>query len=196
MKTRILAAALLTAVAMDAGADDSAWRMRVGVHNVDPKSDNGTLAGMRATVDSAAGLTFNVDYFFTPHLAIDVLAALPFEHDIQLNGGAAGSTRQLPPTVSLQYHLQPQAKIAPFVGVGLNYTMFFNEESSLGDLRLDDSFGLALQAGVDLAFDRNWSAGIDARWIDIDTKVSLNGSNIGTAHLDPLVYGLTLIRRF
>ena len=49
--------------------------------------------------------------------------------DIELNGVNAGSTKHLPPTVSLQYHFRGNERVKPFIGAGLNYTIFFEEET-------------------------------------------------------------------
>ena len=188
---------LAAAAAPRSEAADSGWLLRAGAHQVDPKSDNGTVAGVALDVDERVGFTFNLDYFFTPNLALDLLASTPFKHDIALAGAKAGSVKHLPPTLTLQYHLLPQAAIDPYIGAGLNYTMFFDEQlDGGGKLRLDDSFGLAAQAGVDFKLGGPWLVGIDVRYIDIDADVKLDGAKIGTAKIDPLAYGLTVGYRF
>ena len=67
-----------------------------------PDSDNSEII----SVDDGASLIFNGSYFFTPNVALEVLAALPFSHDIELlgGGGNVGETKHLPPTVSVQHH--------------------------------------------------------------------------------------------
>lgn len=189
--------------AAPAFAADSPLMVRVGVHNVDPKSDNGSLAGgaLDVEVDSQVGPTFNINWYFTPNLALDVLAALPFKHDISVNNGAlTGSTKHLPPTVSLQYHFMPSGSIDPYLGLGVNYTMFWEDKIDNGGpgLELDNSFGLAAQVGVDFALDaaRKWVVGVDARYIDIDADATVGGADVGTVEIDPLAYGVNLGYRF
>ena len=173
------------------------WQVRAGVSYIVPKSDNGTLAGASADVSKQTGPSFNVTYFLTPNIAADLLLATPFRHDVSLNGARVGDVEHLPPVLSLQYHFAPQAKIRPYVGAGVNYTFFMHERApGLGDLRLKDSVGLAAQAGVDYAIDQHFSVGMDVRYIDIDAKAKLNGANIGTAHIDPMVYSMTMAYRF
>jgi outer membrane protein len=206
MKPTGIALAALAAVAAlgsaTASAADSPLMFRVGVHNVDPKSDNGSLLGGAAdvTVDSQIGPTINIDYYLTPNLAIDVLGALPFKHDINLNGSKAGSTKHLPPTVSLQYHFMPTAAIDPYVSVGVNYTMFWEDklDNNGPALELDNSWGLAGQVGVDFALstDRKWVLGVDLRYIDIDTDVKVGGADAGTVNIDPLAYGINVGYRY
>ncbi len=180
-----------------ASAQESGWLVRGGISYVEPKSVNGQLSVGDITVDSHFDPSFNVGYFFTPSWAVDVLVALPFEHDFSINGANAGSTAQLPPTVSLQYHFLPGAKVQPYIGAGANLTLFMQEQLNSGDqLKLDRSFGLAAQIGVDVRLDANWLVGVDARYIDIDSDASVNGQDIGTVEIDPLVLGINLAYRF
>jgi len=129
-----------------------------------------------------------------------VLASLPFQHDIELNGVKAGSTQHLPPTVSLQYHFNGSGKVKPFIGAGVNYTIFFSQDTTGplagADLDLDNSWGLAAHAGLDFAVgDKKWLR-VDARWIDIDTDVKVNGASVGTVNIDPMVYGAAFVWQF
>ena len=85
------------------------------------------------------------------------------------------------------------------MGLGVNYTMFWETKLDAGvPLDLDTSFGLAAQVGVDFALDasRKWVVGVDARYIDIDTDASSNGTDLGTVEIDPLAYGVNLGYRF
>jgi outer membrane protein len=152
-------------------------------------------------VDSDIKPTITFEYFVRDNLGIEVLAALPFKHDIAIDGlGTVGSTRHLPPVVSLQYHFNGSGKVSPFVGAGLNYTTFFSEDTrgalAASELKLEDSWGLAAHAGVDFAMGERGALRVDVRWADIDTKVKLDGAGIGTVNLDPLVYGAAYVLKF
>jgi outer membrane protein len=203
MTTGLLrAAALLPCLLMTPAlaAEPSPWLLRLGIHEISPNSDAGTVAGARLDVDSRLGPTFNIGYFLTPNWAIDVLAALPFKHDLSLNGAKVGSTRQLPPTVSLQYHFLPDAAFSPYVAAGINYTTFWEDklDNSPAGLDIEDSWGLAAQLGLDIRLDLQgqWRLGMDLRYIDIDADVKVAGVKAGTAKIDPLAYGMTLGYRF
>ncbi|WP_295928152.1 OmpW family outer membrane protein [uncultured Xanthomonas sp.] len=197
-------AAALTLCALPALAQSQGdWTIGIGAHQVNPKSDNGTLAGgtLPLRIDSNIRPTVTFEYFVHQDLGVEVLAALPFEHDISVKGvGKVGSTKHLPPVVSLQYHFNSAGKVSPFVGAGLNYTTFFSEKTTGAlagsKLKLDDSWGLAAHAGVDIALTDKSALRVDMRWIDIDSKVKVNGSDLGTAHIDPLVYGLAYVMKF
>ncbi|MDH5822875.1 OmpW family outer membrane protein [Luteimonas sp. RD2P54] len=194
-----LAAAALPAAAQSAGD----WTLALGAHQVAPKSDNGALAGATLPLDIGNDVrpTFAVEYFLREGLGLEVLAALPFQHDISIDGlGRVGSTRHLPPTASLQYHFNRTGRVSPLLGVGVNYTRFFSEDTSGAlagtDLSLDDSWGLAAHAGLDLRIGERGSLRIDARWIDIDADATVDGADLGTAQIDPLVYGAAWVMRF
>jgi outer membrane protein len=198
-----LSVALLLVLATPlAQAEAGPWRFTVGAHNVDPKSDNGSLAAgaLEVEVGDSWRPTITGEYFFNENLGLEVLAAVPFKHDVQLNGADAGDITHLPPTISLQYHFSPEAKVSPYVGAGVNFTWIYNEDSAgpiAGtDLDLDNSWGLALHAGFDVNLQNNWFVGLDARWMDIDADVSVDGADVGTVNVDPLVYGFYVGRRF
>lgn len=197
-----LACACALAFSLPAQAQEAGdWTFSVGAHAVAPKSGNGRLAGgaLAADVGDAWRPTVTAEYWFSRTWGLEILAALPFEHDIRLNGAAAGSTKHLPPTVTLQYHFEGE-RVRPFVGVGVNYTVFFEEQTrgplAGTELDLGSSFGLAAHAGVDFAVgDAKWIR-LDARWIDIDTDVRVNGTDVGTVAIDPLVYGAAFVWSF
>ena len=196
-----LAAASVSAPALAQSKGD--WLLGVGAHQVAPKSDNGSLAGGTLDVDVGTDIrpTITAEYFIADNWGIEVLAALPYEHDINIRGlGRVGSTKHLPPVVSLQYHFNSQGKVSPFVGAGINYTRFFSTETSGAlagnDLDLDASWGLAAHAGLDVKISDRGALRVDMRWIDIDSDASLNGNRIGTVNIDPLVYGVAYVHRF
>ncbi|PKL94730.1 MAG: hypothetical protein CVV18_08020 [Gammaproteobacteria bacterium HGW-Gammaproteobacteria-8] len=152
-------------------------------------------------------MVFNFSYFLSPHWAVELLAAAPFKHDIDGQGalaglGKLGDTYHLPPTLSLQYHFAPGAKFRPYVGAGLNYTLFFNDDlrqsthegivatanAALGtnfaggssSLDIDDSLGAAFQVGIDMAITDKWFTNLDLRYIFIDAD-----ADIQTTTFDP-----------
>ena len=179
------------------------WTLGLGVHQVNPKSDNGALANGTLPVDVGSDVkpTITFEYFVRDNLGVEVLASWPFEHDINIEGlGQVGSTKHLPPTVSLQYHFNGNNKVAPFVGAGVNYTKFFSESTrgalAGSDLSLGGSWGLALHAGLDFKLTEKSAIRVDARWIDIDTSVRLDGADLGTVNIDPLVYGAAYVLKF
>ena len=192
-----LKTALLAGMALSMGFAGTAsafepgdWLVRVGATYVNPASDNHDIV----SVESDTSVSLNFTYMMTDVWALEVLAAVPFKHDIELlDGTKVGSTKHLPPTFSLQYHFRPTEQFQPYVGVGLNYTTFFSEKTQGPlegvDLSLGDSWGLAGQIGFDVLFNDQWFFNLDVRYIDIDTKARLDGDSIGTVEIDPWVFG-------
>lgn len=198
MTNKLAALALSTALAAPAFAQNQGdWTVGVGVGYLDPKSDNGTLAGLDADVDADTRPIFTAEYFVRDNLGIELLAATPFSHEVTLGGSIdAGTVKHLPPTLSLNYHFPTNSVWKPYVGAGINYTIFFDEKSALGDLELDNSVGLALQAGLDYMVTDKGAVRLNVRWFDIDSDVKLNGADIGTAEIDPWLVGVSYVHRF
>lgn len=212
-------AGLVTAGAMNVAAAAGTWPeagdfvIRGGFHTIDPKggSFDGGEGAPSLQVREDTSFTFSGTYFFTPAIAVELQAATPFNHDIDIVGaGKAANTRHLPPTLSVQYHM-PFGDFKPYAGLGLNWTIFFDESTvgplSGADLDLDDSFGVSAQLGVDYALSDRWYLNAEVRWIDIDTDATVTIPTVGlspapptvlrpTVEIDPFVWALTLGRRF
>ncbi len=177
------------------------WIVRAGVHYIEPKSDNHDVV----EVDAATMVSFNVTYMMTRNWGVEVLGSLPFEHDIGLvDGSTVASTKHLPPTVSLIYSFLPDSRVQPYVGVGMNVTLFFSEDTRgpLADssLELKTSVGAAAVIGVDIALGNDWFLNADVRYIDIETvarlKTAGETTRLGTAEIDPWAAGVTIGYRF
>ncbi|MDD7970120.1 OmpW/AlkL family protein [Roseinatronobacter alkalisoli] len=190
----ISALALSGGVAMAQQAGD--WTLGVGIGHVHPKSNNGTLAGAATSIGSSTRPILTAEYFIQDNLGIELLAAVPFRHTITIAGVGTATTKHLPPTVSLNYHFTNDSAITPFLGAGINYTNFFSTRSALGNVRIKDSWGLALNAGVDFAVSERGAIRANLRWINIKPDVTLGGVNIGTAKIDPWVAAVSYVHRF
>lgn len=207
LQSLVLAAAtaltMTTAFAVPAGT----WTIGAGAHMVDPKSDNGTLNnGLSVDVDDDIRATVTGEYFIANNVGVELLAAIPFHHDFTLTNTTDGSTidgktQHLPPTLSLQYHFDDYnmpMNVKPFVGVGVNYTMFFKERVNISgsELKLKDSVGVAGHIGIDIPFAPTESFRIDARYMDIKTDATLDGNSIGEIDISPWVYGVAFVKQF
>lgn len=204
-----LALALLAVATAPAAFAQSKGTITVGlgVHNVAPKSNLGSVAGgaIALRANDSARPTITGEYFVADNLGIELIAALPFQHNISakvagVDVGKIGSTKHLPPTLSLQYHFAaPDAKIKPFVGAGLNYTWFYGESTTgaLAGSRLDlrNTVGAALHGGVDFAMGKG-AIRVDGRWINIQPDVKVDGVKVGKAEVDPFVYGVAYVMKF
>lgn len=168
---------------------------RIGVAKVSPKSDNGNLdtalGSLDVDVEDDTGFAFTLGYRFTDKLGVELLAAQPFKHDIRLNGDNIASTKHLPPTLTLQFYPLggTDARVQPYIGAGVNYTRFSDEETDIDgvSLDLDDSWGAAGQLGVDLLISEHWSLNAAAWYLDIDSDAEVAGSSAGEVEIDPVV---------
>lgn len=191
----MISGAMLSAAANAHEAGD--FFVRIGAAHVAPDSSSDTVLGGGVEVEDATGLGFSGTWFVGKNLGIEVLAALPFEHDIVGTGGLdgldIGSTKHLPPTVSLHYYPFPDSTFQPYFGVGINYTTFFSSETSntldtaLGgntELELEDSVGVAFQIGVDWKLSDNLYLNAGVWKVDIETTADISVDGVDAASVD------------
>ena len=194
----ITAASLLGASGLAFGHEAGDWIVRGGWSVAQPESGNNPIVD----VESGNSLTANLAYMLTDRWSVELLAAFPFEHDIKLkdSGVKVGKAKHLPPTLSVQYHLNPTGAFQPYVGAGLNYTMFFSEKAvgplAGSDLEIDNSGGLSAEIGFDFRLNEKWLINFDARYIKMETGARVDGVGIGDVSINPMVYGLHLGYKF
>ena len=168
--------------------------IKAGVINVAPKDDNAKIGAAKVQVKDDTQLGLTGTYMITSHVGVELLAATPFKHTVELDGNKIGTTKHLPPTVSVQYYpMDSSSALQPYVGAGLNMTFFFDEDGvvkgdSLGPL--GDSFGLSVSAGINYDIDDQFMANLAVWYIDIDSE--LEGSNQALnkdydVEIDPIV---------
>lgn len=204
------------------------WLIHGRIINIMPNdsSENLHIAGQeqadnKVEVDSAFTLDVSIAYMITPNIGVELLLDPSTEHEISGDGALSGlgeiaTTRVLPPALLLQYHFMPNEKIKPYVGAGLNYTLFFSEDTSkslndalsgVSDFSLDSSFGFALQAGIDIDMGNELYFNADVKYIDISTTAEFNAFTNADDDLptqkatidvdvDPWVFGIGIGKRF
>jgi outer membrane protein len=151
---------------------------------------------------------------FTDNIGLELLAATPFTHTISLEGDLAGlgslaTAKHLPPTISLQYFFNNDSNFTPYIGAGVNYTMMLeteitsNGEAVLGSLGItdtsidaDDSVGLSLQAGLDMALTDNIILGAAVWYMDIETEIEVANAVKVDLDIDPWVYMVSVGYKF
>jgi len=221
--TGLLAAAVTTALlgASTASAyDQGNFIVRAGAAGVYPTGESDDFDGLGTVeADSAWSLGLSFSYMATDNIGVSLLGAWPFEHDIDGKDGAletldtVAETKHLPPTLTLQYHFDlANKKIHPFVGAGLNYTYFFDEETKgdLGaagaDIDIDNSWGWALEAGIDYELENNWLVGAQVFYISIEPEADVTNIPDGSGgtfdvnntdvEIDPWVVMFSVGRKF
>jgi outer membrane protein len=220
-----VAAALAAPVAANAwdldaypGQPKGDWIFRLGWTDVNPanenlpiKNDQGQTFGY-LVADQGTNLSGTITYMITDHIGTELLVAVPFTHGLDLKIGSGpqriGYVDELPPTLSLQWHFNPDGVIRPYVGVGMNWALFSGEHLrkntvydltgiSNAKLKMGDSFGGAAQFGIDWRLSDHWLLNTDIRYLGITSKATITGDdglggtvkvNLGDADINPLVY--------
>jgi outer membrane protein len=227
LSASLLALAIASPLALAHQAGDII--VRGGAATVDPQEDSsristsatGAIDGTSAGVGSSTQLGLTGTYMLADHIGIELLAATPFDHDISVKGidaalgtpagtidGSFANVKQLPPTLSLQYYpMAPSSAFQPYVGAGLNYTVFFDdsltsrqEANGFSNLDLDSSVGLAFQVGADYMLTDNILLNAAVWYLDIDTTATADHSALGKVEVDvdvdPFVYMVGLGYKF
>lgn len=186
-------------------ANDGSWQVRVrGLYVVPDESADISLIGGDVDIEEDTVPELDITYFFTENFGVELILGTT-NHGVEAVNTAAGKVdlgevSLLPPTLTVQYHFLPHERFRPYVGVGLNYTIFYNEDAPGGvvtDIDYDDSFGYALQAGIDIMVNDNWFVNLDVKKLFLNTDVSLNDGVItADVDIDPWIYGFGFGYRF
>ncbi|WP_293678653.1 OmpW family outer membrane protein [uncultured Phenylobacterium sp.] len=161
----------------------------------------GAPTGLRSKVSYDVMPTVGLSYFLSDHVAVEVIAGTT-QHSVRAKGPATDvkvkETWVLPPVVTLQYHFAPAARVSPYVGAGVNYMLFYSGSNKNGfHVKLDDGFGAALQAGVDIATGDRWAVNLDAKKIFFETDAVDRTAGIRSkVTLNPWVLSAGLGYRF
>ncbi len=190
---------LLAAAPAFAQAGDFQLRLR-GVAVVPAASADIQIAGKHIGGATKASNSFipeaDLTYFITDNISAEIIAGVT-KHTVSNSvAGRIASTELLPPTITLQYQFDPNGAIRPYVGAGINYTLFFNNNSALPGLRITNNIGWALQAGVDVPVgDGPYFLNLDVKKIFLATNIRATGV-VAPAHLDPWLIGVGVGVRF
>lgn len=199
-----MGAAFLAAPASAAGSPDSGiyagdWLVRLRAIEIAPDArGNGTLGAIGADVNNAIVPEFDFTYMATNNIGVELILGTS-RNQVTSNIGALGGVGVLPPTLLLQYHFNNAGRVRPYVGAGINYTLFYNNGLHAGgqSVSIDNhSWGPALQFGIDFQVTKRIFVNADIKKIWMRTDASLGGTPIGTLHIDPLVVGLGVGMKF
>lgn len=181
------------------GWSNDRFQVRIRAIDVVPDESSSVNIGGHVNVTNKVTPEFDISYFFTDNISAELIVATS-KHHLTYSGGAdLGSVWVLPPTVTLQYHFTPDRVFSPYLGAGLNYSVFYNEAHgpAFNDLKVGNGVGYALQAGADYWLDKNWGLNIDVKRIFLNVDATLNNGAV-RAHvdLDPWVMGTGISYRF
>ncbi|WP_323955010.1 OmpW family outer membrane protein [Aeromonas hydrophila] len=196
----MIAAALASPVAMAHQAGDIL--VRGGLAFVSPQTSSDNVLGTgELEIDSNMQLGLTLSYLITDNWGVELLAATPFSHSVSTAGlGEVAKVKHLPPTLMAQYYFgDANSKVRPYIGAGINYTTFFDEEGRGAldgtDVSVDSSWGMAGQVGLDMAINDRWFVNASAWIMDIDTDVHTAVGTINTS-IDPMAFMFGVGYRF
>ena len=210
MKKLVLSLLATTAIAQPALAADNSnegrWMLRARALGVMPQEDakiTGAVTGSSISIDNSVVPELDASYFVTNNIAFELIAAVT-PHKAHTKTSSAGpldlgDVWLLPPTLTAQYHFTDLGQFKPYVGAGVNYTAFFDASkgSSVTSVDYGNSFGPALQAGVDYMLDDHWLLNLDVKKIWINSDVKLNGGAIAAdVDINPWIVGVGFGYRF
>lgn len=190
----ILALAALGGIAMPVAAQESPWLVRVRAVNLDSANKDST--GLDLSINDKVIPEVDITYFLTPNLSAELVLTYPQKHTLKAGAAEIGSLKHLPPTLTAQYRFTGLGAFTPYVGAGLNYTRFSSVNLPAGVSIDKNSFGLAVQAGVDVPLSNQLSLNFDVKKVQIRTDVSAGGADIGKFKVDPLLVGVGVGWRF
>ncbi|PJB12941.1 MAG: OmpW family protein [Flavobacteriales bacterium CG_4_9_14_3_um_filter_40_17] len=182
--------------------DFKRWQIRLRTLAIIP-NEGDDLPGAQVEIDEAYVPEVDFTYFFTKHWAAELILATA-NHDVDLKGGPSlGDVWLLPPTLNLQYHFYA-GDLKPYLGAGVNYTIFYNEDKGdVLDMNYDDSFGVSFQGGIDYFLNDKWFVNLDFKYLILSTDVE---ATLATepgfirvpvdVDIDPLIIGLGVGFRF
>lgn len=208
MKKTLLALAAVCAMTSGAAfaqqsSANAEGPLMVRVRAVHLNSANGgsTNPNLDLSINNKFIPELDVSYFFTPNIAAELILTYPQKQDIRSAGADIGSLKHLPPTLLAQYHFTNFGGFKPYVGAGINYTRFSSVKFSpaVAHLQADvgrNSWGGALQLGVDIPLSKNMYLNFDVKKVYISTDVKSAGAKIGKFKVDPVLAGVGLGWRF
>ncbi|ESY15360.1 membrane protein [Mesorhizobium sp. LNJC394B00] len=184
----------------------SPWQIRLrglGVVTQDSGYVN-AVPGSDLSYSNTVTPELDISYFFTDNIATELILGTTYANiDGQgtIGGlGKIGKVWLLPPTLTLQYHFTDLGAFKPYVGAGVNYTIFYNQDAGSADaLKVKNTFGTALQVGFDYMVDQHWGVNFDVKklFLKPDFDVTVDGAKLtGKAELDPWLIGAGLTYRF
>lgn len=165
-------------------------------------SSNGDSTGLGLGINNKWMPEVDISYFINPNVAVELILTVPQKQSIYSNGTRIGSLKHLPPTLTAQYHFTNLGGFKPYLGAGLNYTRFSSVQfdpaivAALNPSVDKNSFGWALQAGVDIPLAKNLYLNFDVKKVQIKTDVSSFGAKVGQFKVNPVLVGVGLGWRF
>ena len=206
MRKLLFLAGLLFTVSLSA----QNWQVRLRGVAVQPneKAEVSTIGG-DVNISNSFIPELDFTYFFNKNVAAELILGTT-KHDVvdeksALGDVDLGSVWLLPPTLTLQYHFYPTKTLKPYLGAGLNYTIFYSvdEGSVVKGLDYDNAVGFALQGGLDYMLNDKYFLNFDIKKLFLKTDVNVDATNLASGlkipaevNIDPLLIGFGVGMKF
>ena len=198
-------ASLAPILAYAQAAEENPWMLRVRA--VDLLWQNGqtdTVSSANVKAKNQLIPEFDISYFFTKNIAAELVLTWPQQVNITAGPGNTnvGKISALPPSLLVQYHFTDLGAFKPYVGAGVNYTIFGNRQNFPGlgnSVQVDqNSVGFVAQVGTDYMFDKNWGMNLDLKYATMSTNVTTvqGNNNLGKLTLNPFMPAVGVTYKF
>lgn len=196
----MIAAGVIAAPAVQADETGLMVRARAVYLSFDNSQDEGLSQNVGADVKANNRLIPEVDFswFFTKNIAAELVLTYPQTVNIQAGGNYIGKIKALPPSLVAQYHFTDFGAFKPYIGAGINLTLFSSRDNISGGAIAVDRFsvGPVAQIGFDYMFTKSLGLNFDVKYIQMKTNVNLNGTSVGTLGLNPITTGVGMTYKF
>lgn len=204
------------ACAQSTDTSHSRWMINVGGSGVffpDLNAEiflaGGRVPGASISVPSQGTPSFDVGYFITPSLAIDLFAGVPPKTQILGTGplaplGTLATTYYGPGVIALQYYIPGLGRVHPYIGSGVNWTFFLGTtDRALKHVQPADALGLPFEAGVHYDVTSHWTFNVDMKYILLHNRISAQFDTpvgalpaLAKVDINPLVLSVGIGYRF
>lgn len=172
---------------------------RLRLVSIEPAvTSTGTLSEIGTEVSNDLAPELDFTYMATDHIGMELILGSP-RNTVTSNLGELGRVSLLPPTLTVAWHFNPDGFIRPYIGAGLNYTIFYNSNlraEGHGLSITNHSFGPAFQVGVDIKLSERTFFNLDVKKIYTRTDATLEGAPLGSLKINPWLVGVGIGMRF
>lgn len=197
----LISTASLAQRSISVSEKQSKWAVRLRVIDAVPPSSSYNLAGSDVKISSSVMPEVDFSYYFTKNLAAELILGTT-HHTVKLANGdgspTLGKVWLLPPTLNLQYHL-PLKNFIPYIGAGINYTIFYGVKDEAASLDYKNNAGFSMQAGFDYNINSKWFINVDAKKVLLKSDVTVKGTTpvvLSGVKVNPYIFGIGIGTRF
>ncbi|WAC41647.1 OmpW/AlkL family protein [Pedobacter sp. SL55] len=156
------------------------FRMRLRATAVVPQ-ESATISTINGNVDISNTVIPELDftYFLAKNFSANLILGTT-KHEVSAINTALGNVDLgkvwlLPPTLTFAYHMPVSAQVQPYVGAGVNYTIFYGVKNApaIAKTSYKNAFAPAAQLGVDFDISKKLFLNFDVKKLWLRTDATL-----------------------